>query len=342
MKKIFNQELAEIDDLELISDIKEIVAKDMYFPKFTFFSKMLVTKGFSITLYVVIGCMVGLAAVLSENLNGLIAIPIVVGVVSLFLILLSYSKRSERKADINKDLYKKQDQIYGLWFDKNYDDVYLDKKIDLDKFGELALSHPGFGIPGDARITKIRPGYSIKSDNNLEIQTAVITWKYSRGTGKGSTIYEVTKTCMLISGYNPIFNNLYFSLSRNGKLQKSKSNLENEEFNELWNYECNDDVKLRMILTPSVQEAILEKIDNDTFEMRHVSGHFWITFDISSNDSTFVINPRKQVNFIMKDKIVDDLVNDVMLDIKEYQWWLTYASIFHTLIKKTQNKKQGQ
>lgn len=335
MRKIFKQELADISSNSTIGEITKIVSDEIQFPEPTPFQRVVMETWFSLLSWGLIagGLLIGIiASVVSGTPIGWIFL-ILLGGAGVVMIILTAVQKSKYRKIISGCVQGKQELIYKLWFDKNYDDMQVTGGINDASMTELARKYRGGGIPGDARIHAYVPGYQMKGKNGAIIEVAIITWRWTRSNGKSSTTYYRKKVYMATFDFKETFNEFQFTMSKNGIFNKKRTELENEQFNKAWIYNHNDPVKLRMLMTPSVQEDALNFIKNPTFEMSKIGNLFWMSEEISMGNSTFVINTRGSVNYKSKEAVVENLVRDVVSDIEELQKWLINISVFRTLFK---------
>ena len=99
----------------------------------------------------------------------------------------------------------------------------------------------------------------INLENGKSIVPLTALWRWTTGSNN-DTHHEERYIYIFVKGIDGRFVQTNFKISQNLSFRKNKDRLENEKFNKEFSHMFEDKLMARMLLTPYVQEAI---INND-------------------------------------------------------------------------------
>lgn len=250
--------------------------------------------------------------------------------------ILVSSYRKKRIQKLTSHFLQKRFLFFQKWFSVNFEDVDVIGRPNEQYFLILIMQNRGIGIPGDARVNQWSNGYSFQTKSDVTINVASAIWRWTRSNGKTTQVYYRRKLYTWIPNKAVKWQNFHFELKRDTMLTKKTNTLENKYFNKKWIYPNNDPIKIRRLLTPATQEAILEKIEKvkngRTFYFLKKNEDFLMSVSYDLKTNPFQINIPISVDLGNKDKVVDAIYNDVISDISNVQEWLKILVIFYRLI----------
>lgn len=337
MYKIFKQELANPNNNEkTIEKIRQYLNEGFEYKIPTSKQAFLMRNS---TFFIVVTCLSGFLAITGLIMAlpllwvPMIIIAIILGITS----IPGYSLKKKYIHVSESQLQPKQHNIYKIWFEDLYEDIDVEELSNTSLLLKIAKANRGEGIPNDARAEEIRDGYTLVGKNGAHIQAITTLWHWTRTTGSGKNRrtqhYYVRKCYILTNGVKDSYKDFWFTLKRNNLFRKGKDKLENTAFNKKFVVNSNDPVKLRMLLTPSVQEEAIKFIIYDGYEINKMNEGIFTSFTIPRSDSTFIINMKNFKDFHDKDAVINAFLYDVVNDIVAYQEWISSISVFRTLFE---------
>lgn len=307
MYKLFNQQIADIKSQENLDKIRKIVDESITYQAPKGKGSFVWSNWFYCLMWFTI-------------LGGLILM----------------SLRSEKAERIQSEVAGRQYEIYQKWFNTNYEDVKVEGISNTTRLKNLAYSNRGACVPSDARIYEILSGVKVVTKNGTIIETVNVLWKWVRRSKDSSVTYYYRKLYTQISNVIDRYEGFNFEIHKDGIFDKASKELENDKFNKEWIYHHNDPVKLRMLLTPSVQEDFLNNMANNywkkSFSIAKSGSVILASIGIPENSSVFRFNFNGMLDFLNRDAIINNLVNDISVDLSIFQSWLLSLSTLRTLL----------
>lgn len=336
MKKIFKQQIADRGS-EAVSKISSTIFDEFSYTVPSKFSLVIMTAWFKILCYlfdVVLSILLIVAAVRVSPAFLIIIISVLIAT----FVLIDRGKRIKR--DLDKKIYEyhlsQVPYINKAWFDLNYEDISVSGYSDKELMSDFALLHRPAIVSDKAIITNIKPYFSFEGKNGSVIHLAVVTWTWHTSTITGDDIVNVQKVKFaLVSNIKDTFDsNFDFWMKiNNKKYPRMITSLENEMFDKKWHCWRNNEVKARMILTPSVQEEIMNHISDSTFEIKKIVSNFAVSEKIFLEEKVLTAEKEKIYPYHSKELIVSFIVSRTLTDVLEMQRILRDVTIFRTLFK---------
>lgn len=190
-------------------------------------------------------------------------------------------------------------------------------------------------IPNDARISKTKNGIALQL-NGHTIGTTILTWHWVRRNCNGKTCttqhYYKDNFYMFSSDFQERFNGFAYSMSRSGIFFNKGKELENDMFNKKFSYVHNDPLKLRVLLTPLIQETFVNEFNSfvesdSTCFVKTVRGY---TLYKTLTKTPFTIDTNMRINL---DQTIESILNDSIDDATYLLDNLSFIATFRELIK---------
>lgn len=258
-----------------------------------------------------------------------------ISVVSVLIALHFYRKATEQKklwkskVSNSVDYYK----LIKVLIEEKFENV----KVPLEEKSKVwnKSTYRSSDIPNDANVSKTKSGIALQI-NGHTVGTTILTWHWVRKHCNGKTCttqhYYKDNFYMFSSDFQERFDGFAYSMSRSGIFFNKGKELENDMFNKKFSYLHNDPLRLRVLLTPLIQETFVNEFNQF----------------IESGTACFVKEPKEWVlyktltrtpfslNFRVQDsveKAVEDVIRDIADDAKYLLDNLSFVATFRELIK---------
>lgn len=252
-----------------------------------------------------------------------------------FLAPVMTKKAADRKNSWKSRIEKSfnYNQMVKVLIEQKFENVKLPLEVKSQTW--RSANYRSSDIPRDANISASIPGLALQI-NGFTVNTSVITWHWTRRSCNGRTCethhYYKNNFYMFSSEYQERFDNFTYSMAKSGIFSNKGKELENDMFNKKFSYIHNDPLKLRVLLTPLIQETFVNEFNNF----------------IESSTTCFVKEPKQYVLYKTMtktpfsldlkmqdsiDKTVDAVMNDIVDDAKYLLDNLSFIATFRELIK---------
>lgn len=223
------------------------------------------------------------------------------------------------------------EQILKTYLENKYDDVKVSSALQLEDSEVLKLLKPNITI---GKITKNIAGPVI-TIQDLSVNFTHIEWVLSAGNKKSDYIDTLLVS---VQEMPKRWEGFYFQMQVVKKLAKvlhltSDQNLENEEFNKKFFFESNDPVRLRILLTPAIQEALVKSYSQTKEASDRVltwNENFFSTAISVRDRNLFGLTIKK---IITKKLFAKSISREVVSKIKIIEEQLVLISTFREFIK---------
>lgn len=189
-----------------------------------------------------------IAAVLINIFIAAILLP--VGFTIFFIAI--YLFRSYRKKWLEAiNLIISFNQLCKLFFESKYENLQVlgQSEVDMD----LVKRFRGEGVPRDATIKLKSSGPRFLLDG-IEFHLLFVRWKWYERSGKERVEVNQDKFITYVPKVPSRWEGFALSLTPSSFFDNKGKELENEKFNKSFSYTHNDPVRLRILLTPFIQE----------------------------------------------------------------------------------------
>lgn len=216
-----------------------------------------------------------------------------------------------------------------LFFETKYENVQVGGKSEVDM--TLVNSYRGEGIPRDATIKKKSFGPSFLI-NGIEVCFMFVIWKWYERSGKNRVEVNQAKFITYIPKVPKRWEGFALNLTPSSFLYSKGKELENEQFNKKFSYVHNDPVRLRILLTPFVQENFVNYFhltsSYATHQINFLGNSFFSTKHAISGDPFNIDKiPMKKTS-----ELPSIIFKEVLSDLEYIEEQITVVSSFREFI----------
>lgn len=223
------------------------------------------------------------------------------------------------------------EQVLKAFLEEKYEDVKVSSATKLSDEEAKTL------LTSTTTLVKIRKNFAgpTITVQNLAINFSHIQWSPFASNSKR----EYINTLLVSVQHMPKrWEGFYFKFQRANKLTKTlhlnnDQNLENKEFDKIFFYESNDPIRLRILLTPSVQETLVNKYFFTKKANEQIMTWNKNSFTTSINvpfKNSFIVPGRVRYS---KRKYIKTAVRDVVNRIKTIEEQIALISTFREFTK---------
>lgn len=287
---------------------------------------------------------------------GITLIPVIVAIIMLFIrasnivliifavlaaVGVAISFMAGRKAANQKKLWKRtivdavdQNKVIKTLVESKYENT----KVLLDDHASnsnVASAYRSKDIPSDAKIHRTFKGLSMSINNHM-VYTSRVTWHWVRKycNGKTCTYQHYYKDNFYMYSGDTVdrFDGFTFSMARSGIFSNKGKELENDMFNKKFSYVHNDPLKLRILLTPLIQETFVNEFNSfvESDSTCFVKERRGYTLYKTLTRTPFTIDTNMRVDL---DQTIDGILNDSIEDARYLLDNLSFIATFRELIK---------
>lgn len=287
---------------------------------------------------------------------GITSIPVIVAIILLFvsvsnIVLIIFAVLAAVGVAISLLAGRKASQQRGLWkrtiinaVDQNkvikalVESKYENTKVFADDNGSssnVASTYRSKDIPSDANIHRTFKGLSMSINNHM-VYTSRVTWHWVRKycNGKTCTYQHYYKDNFYMYSNDTVdrFEGFTFSMAKSGIFSNKGKELENDMFNKKFSYVHNDPLKLRILLTPLIQETFVNEFNNfiESDSSCFVKTTRGYTLYKTLTKTPFTIDTSMRVDL---DQTIEGILNDSIEDARYLLDNLSFIATFRELIK---------